>query len=364
MRQRFCLFIFIFLMACQAIPQLPIATQLPPHVVIVTITPSPVPAATSAPSISELCAGPVIYLSGVTASRYTHDKVADGTIFDRTGWYSDAVGNGTNTAFSIGNGDPPPTDVCIFGGVINGHVPLSWSWEEAHDVGGTGDRTYTGRLVLIDGARVHNVEDGWKPRELPEFGNTGIMHMRNAYMTGIRDDAIENDNFMPGLIEDSLFDGVHTFLSEQNQSGETPLTIGPDEDRTIGVSHVYVRLYSTNSDGNGNPGRWFKWQPRGTVNHSLIITDSVFATHGLPESGWSRLNFPPGTTFVGTNYILWLGTPGTYEATIPAGVIFLEGQAAIDKWNQVRNTWLTTHGYSPRPLDDFNPMDDPVVAHK
>ncbi len=314
-------------------------------------------------AISDSCGGPVIYLSGTTASRYSDDTVADGTLYNRTGWYSDAVGNGTGTAFYVGNGAPPPQDVCAFGGVINGHIPLNWTWEETHDFGGSGDKTYTGRLALIDGARVHNVEDGWDPRELPEFGNTGVILMRNAYMTGIRDDSIENDNFMPGSIEDSLFDGVHTFLSEQNQSGGTPVTIGPDEDRYIRVTRVYVRLHSTNSNGSDNPGRWFKWQARGTTNHNLIITDSVFATHGpSPRDGWDSLEFPAGTTFEGTNYVLWLGTPGGYEAAVPSEVIFLEGQAAFDKWNEVRNAWLTAHGYAPKPPNDFNPMDDAVMA--
>ena len=314
-------------------------------------------------SVSDVCGGPVVYLSGITTSRYSDSTVANGTIFDRTTWYSDAVGNGENNAFSVGNGNTPPYDVCVFGGVINGHIPLNWNWDEVHSFGGSGDRTVTGRLSLIDGARVHNVHDGWRPREFPEFANTGIMQMRNTYMTGIRDDSIENDDFMPGFIEDSLFDGVDTFLSEQNQSGGTPSTLGPNEDKYIRVTRVYIRLYSTNSDGNSEPGRWFKWQPHGTINHNLIITDSVFATHGpTPRDGWSALNFPPGTTFEGTNYILWLGTPGEYGATVPPEVIFLEGQTALDKWNQVRNTWLTTHGYNPRPLDDFDPMDDIIVA--
>ena len=351
------------LAACQAAPtsSSPLSTQPPLQAVVETTTP-PIPVTAATPFPSEYCAGPVIELSGNTTERYTNNTVADSTIFNRAGWYSDAVDKETNTAFSIGNGESPPKDVCIYGGVINGHIPLSWSWEEAHDLGGTGDRTYTARLVVIDGARIHNVEDGWKPREIPEFSNTGIMQMQNTYMTGIRDDSIENDHFMPGTIEDSLFDGVHTFLSEQNEGGGEHTTIGPEEDQYIRVNRVYVRLISTNSDGTGDPGRWFKWQPRGTESHKLIITDSVFATHGPPKSGWEPLNFPEGTVFEGTNYILWLGEPGEYQATVPPEVTFLEGQDAIDKWNEVRNTWLTEHGYDPRPEDDFDPMDDPVVA--
>lgn len=359
MKRYLILLTSVFLVACQSAP-VALAPNLPTLAVTIESTVS-LPSPSPTPSVFDSCAGPVIYLSGKTMSRYINDSVEDGTIFDRSGWYSDAVGNGTSTAFSVGDGEPAPQDVCVFGGVINGHIPLSWSWEEAHDFGGAGDKTYTGRLAYVDGARIHNVEDGWKPRELPEFGNTGVMQMRNTYMTGVRDDAIENDNFMPGFIEDSLFDGVYTFLSEQNQSGGEPFTIGPEEDLYIRITRVYVRLYPTNSDIGGRFGRWFKWQPRGTTNHLLVITDSVFATHG-PRGNWDGLNFPEETTFIGTNYILWLGEPGEYKAPIPPDIIFLEGQTAFDKWNEVRNNWLTAHGYDPRLLDDFNPMDDPVVA--
>jgi len=355
--------------ASQTLTPIPIGTLTSTATPTRISTPSVTPGVTATiaptnsptPVFSSSCGGTVVQLSGVTTTRYTRNTVAHGTTFNRTSWYSNAVGNGTSGAFSIGSGNPPPYDVCVLGGVIDGHIPLSWTWDQTHTFGGYGDQTFTGHLVVIDGARVHNVEDGWKPRELPEFGNSGIMQMRNTYMTGIRDDSIENDNFMPGFIEDSLFDGVHTFLSEQNQSGGTPTTLGPNEDRYIRITRVYVRLYPTNSDGSS--GRWFKWQPRGTQSHNLIITDSVFATHGPTlQGGWSPLNFPAGTTFQGTNYILWLGTPGGYKAIVPPGVIFLEGQAAKDKWNQVRNAWLLTHGYDPRPPDDFNPMDDPVLA--
>ncbi|HVF25871.1 MAG TPA: alpha/beta fold hydrolase [Anaerolineales bacterium] len=50
MKQRFCLFIFIFLAACQSAPGLPAATFRPPHTPTETITPSPVPTITLTPS--------------------------------------------------------------------------------------------------------------------------------------------------------------------------------------------------------------------------------------------------------------------------------------------------------------------------
>ncbi len=328
---------------------------------------SPAVASTiSTPPLASACAGPVVNLSGTTTSPYQMNAVANGTTINRTSWYSDAVGNGSNRAFNVGNAEPPPLDVCVFGGVVNGHIPLTWGWDQTHTYGGHGDRTVTSRLAVIDGARVHNVEDGWKPRESVvssgvsgTYPNRGIMLMRNTYMTGIRDDSIENDEFMPGTIEDSLFDGVWTFLSEQWQTGGTN-TVGTNEDQYIDVNRVYVRLYTTNG-GEVGGGKWFKWQGL-TPHHKLKITDSVFAVDKMPRSGWSSLSIPAGTTWMGTNYILWLGTPGGYGGPKPSGVIFLEGQPAKDKWNEVRNNWLSIHGYEPRPIDDWNPMDDPVVA--
>jgi uncharacterized protein len=50
MKQRISLFIFIWLAACQAVPQTPIATLPPPQIVIETFTPAPIPAETLTPS--------------------------------------------------------------------------------------------------------------------------------------------------------------------------------------------------------------------------------------------------------------------------------------------------------------------------
>ena len=50
MKQRICLFVFIFLTACQSAPVPPVATLSAPHVIIETITPSPIPTITFTPS--------------------------------------------------------------------------------------------------------------------------------------------------------------------------------------------------------------------------------------------------------------------------------------------------------------------------
>jgi hypothetical protein len=133
------------------------------------------------------------------------------------------------------------------------------------------------------------------------------------------------------------------------------------EDPNIGLTRVLVRVTST-CGGEPKPGRWFKLMGRESPVHRFTITDCVFATAAEPRSGWRVLNFPKDATYRGTNYVLLLGEPGGYRAEVPAGIKFLEGQAAKAKWHEVRNQWLIAHGYEPRGPDDWDPMQAPVAA--
>jgi hypothetical protein len=105
--------------------------------------------------------------------------------------------------------------------------------------------------------------------------------------------------------------------------------------------------------------------PRGATNHRLDITDSVFAVDRAPTNEKGKIqwhphcHFPPGTTFHGKNYILWLGS-GVYGGQKPSDVTFLEGQPAKDKWVQVRNDWLASHCYPILSASDIDQKDEPV----
>jgi hypothetical protein len=150
-------------------------------------------------------------------------------------------------------------------------IPLEWSWSLTHAFSGAAILTVASGQHIVEGARIHNVQDGWRPRETPTillraYPNNASFLMKHCYVTGIRDDAIEDDEFMPGAVEDSLFDGIFTFLSEQNEKVhgvrilEQP-TIGPDEERNIHVRRVLVRLAVTSA---GDPGlKKHGYEPRG-----------------------------------------------------------------------------------------------------
>ena len=304
----------------------------------------------------------VVTISGATATRVTRTDV-NNTSFDLTHWFSDAVtGPGKSYAFT-----PSGSDICTTGGTINGHIPLDLDWRSVHDaIGGAGIRIFVGSgpATVLD-ARIHNVEDGFQPREKPTYNNQGTMNVRGAYMTMIRDDCIENDDFMPGEVEDSLFDGAFCFYSEQEQSGLSlpQTTIGPNEDPYVRFTNVYVRTDATNAvlqpPDTVTVGFWFKYYGA-VAHHTPLIKNSTFAVSAVPiykgAVRWDRLKFPAGTTWSGVdNYLLWLGTPGQYrgprlaDLTLAPGaqVTFLEGAAAQSKWQQLKQHWLCTHDYLP-----------------
>lgn len=317
-------------------------------------------------------AGNTITLNGTTNSKYSI-KVPDDTLLDATHWTSTAVGpSPTGTTgkaaeiFGIGSANGGK-NLTWRGGIIKGSIPTSWDWTTTHDFGGAGVTIHNNGLAEWQYARIHNVEDAVKIRELPEYSNTGSWLVRESYFTAIRDDVIDNDRFEPGTVQDSLFDGIYTFLSEQNENVGSNDPIGPNEDTAIHIKRVLVRSYPTNKtpDGTANRfvGPWFKWQGRGAENHKAFVSDSIFAVgQSAPDMKWSNFEIPPQVSFVGNNnFILWLGAPGGYKGARPAGVTFLEGPAAEQKWISARNAWLTNHGLPAQTFSaDYNPHTAPI----
>jgi hypothetical protein len=307
----------------------------------------------------------VVILTGTTNEKYSL-TVSNSAFFDAANWTSIAVGprpEGTTSRavdiYSIDNSGGGK-NITWRGGVIVGSIPRSWSWRKTHDFGGGGILIENDGSIEWQFIRMHNVEDGIKPREATAYSNNGSWLLRDCYFTAIRDDAIENDRFEPGTVQDCLFDGIYTFISEQDENVGSNIPIGPKEDDTIYINRVYARLYGTN--GTEGPGKWFKLL--GNVpHHRLAVSDSVFAIGAAPRLGWSAEAIPPEVSWVGdNNFILWLGTPGAYGGPKPSGVVFLEGAAAQYKWVSVRNKWLADHGLPPQDFPaDYNPYDAPVM---
>ena len=306
-----------------------------------------------------------VTLTGTATKRY-QPVVPDGTLFDARQWTSTAVGGSGGPAVSVNKKIVPGRkNITWRGGVIKGSISPKLGWASTHTWSHNGLIINNGGPVEVEYLRVHNVGDAFITREQPEYSNTGSWYIHDCYMTAIRDDAVETDRFEPGTVENCLFDGVYVFLSEQNENVGTNNPIGLNEDKTIYVKNVYVRLHPGNTVEDNGGGVWFKWQPDGARVHNVVVSDSVFATSKPPRLGWNDLskNMPKNITWAGSNnFILWLGPVGKYGGPRPAGVTFLEGKAAHDKWISARNSWLTSHGLPAQTLPaDYNPLDAPVA---
>jgi hypothetical protein len=304
-----------------------------------------------------------ISLGPLTTNQQLKKTVADYSLIDASLFTSTAVGDTTATAVKVvsGNSSLGVANVNWQGGLIIGSIPTSWDWTTTHDYGGSGVRIENSGPIEYRYVRVHNVEDGVKTREVPEYGNTGSWSVHDSYFTAIRDDAVENDRFEPGSISNSLFDGVFVFYSEQNENVGTSTAIASNEKDTVEVDGVLVRIYPTNNNEVGG-GKWFKIQGRGAPNHRVLVSNSVFAIGAEPRSGWYA-DISPSIEWVGSNnYILWLGVPGAYQGPRPSKVTFLEGAAAEEKWVSMRNDWLVRHGLAAQDLPaDYNPHTAPLV---
>ena len=126
----------------------------------------------------------------------------------------------TNTSnifpVKIGNITPGTRQVWV-GGEVFGPQSRDLTWREMHTV------TYDGAAILmnsidylvVDGLRTDNVMDAVRPR-----CNASTFRVSNLLASYIRDDAVEDDDMMGGLIEDCLFDGCYMFLSQQTQPEE------------------------------------------------------------------------------------------------------------------------------------------------
>ena len=107
----------------------------------------------------------MIPVAGHTIQPYEQGSAPAGATFDLSGWYSDSVGQSANHAFMAGDRNAP-TDLCVLGGVVNGHIPLSLDWAATHSFGGFGFRTTSSGLDMVDDIRP-------RARERLAFGGDG-----------------------------------------------------------------------------------------------------------------------------------------------------------------------------------------------
>ena len=164
----------------------------------------------------------------------------------------------TDYPISLGKG-APARGLCMVGGVVRGSQPRELSWDEMKArFDGAAARVAGNEWYVVDGLRVDNVEDGIDPRgtedRYPKDGDGFIL--RNLYFQYIRDDCVENDDIAGGLVEDSLFDGCYTGISERPTSGNPQFDHPAPQGRSCGSVACCSASPPNQGHGAGPPTRW------------------------------------------------------------------------------------------------------------
>ena len=310
--------------------------------------PSSPPDATAALATPPACAGagrsiakPLV-AGPVRTSQWELPAPADDTTYDLTGVTTTAY-PATRSPVALGT-TTAALRTCVVGGTVLGAADAQQTWDYYHD-------TYNAACVKIlardwmqvQGLRCDNVEDGIRPEESGVNANNALIYVSGTYLTRIRDDCMENDYTVGGLLQDSLWEQCNTGVSERPSGGRSWPTPSSE---TLTLDHMLIGLYPTPHMEGGRTvmgeNALFKWSTSG--NH-VVIRCSLFKVDSMSLNGADAMGLPPGTVVDDSqcpgqpSTIVWLGG-GPYPA--PTGGLRVVTDPAV--WTTAVTAWKTAHG--------------------
>lgn len=232
--------------------------------------------------------------------------------------------------------------VHFIGGRFGGEVPLTTDWRDTYcNSAALLVRDGTSRAT-VEGVRARRCWDGIRLAE----GANGF-RLKGCWLSEIRDDAIENDYLLSGIIEDCLFDGCFAGVSLDPASNDRD---GREEVVTIDRSLVRMNSYIAKGElTHQAPVKAAEAAPK------LRIRKSIFALSSANMRGFPRLKRTWKRMIEsGDNALLWLpNEPIPSDLPLPpSGFVLLKGAEARDYWDVARRRWVLAHPDVPRFSDD------------
>lgn len=282
-------------------------------------------------------------ISGDQGTKQYKPDLPDGAVVDCTGasWVVDKEGvTGTKQTNPVSIRDA--TDVTVFGGTIRGTLSLTEKWRELYNTGAGGKAENSTAYyskdapgVIIRGWRIDRPWDGIRV----SHGCDGFV-IEGCWLTNARDDAIENDKLNHGTIRDCLLDGVFGGISlDPSGSG-----YGSPAGRTVTIDGVLLRCQSfPNDEGMGHTAP-LKLDSSLEMP-ALVIRNTVIAIDKPEHGGEERMKraFAIAEDGGGNVFLNLSDDPMPTKYAPPAGWLVLQGQAARDYWQQVRDEWVARH---------------------
>jgi Right handed beta helix region len=250
--------------------------------------------------------------------------------------------------------------VIIDGGTIQGEINMTGDWRTVYDYGNSAGVTvqYSPGVIIRDW-RMTNVFDGVNiSRESSNF------LVEDVWITGARDDAIQNDKLNSGTIRDSLFDGVFAGIS-LDPSSSSPVD---GRNNVVTIDGVLMRLNLQNYEGEMTHASWIKTDSAtlGAVTPHLRVFNTVVAIEDPTHHSFRSTADAWKYQIDGANnfYLNLSDTPLPSDYPMPPSGSWtvLQGQAARDYWNQAKTEWIADHEgdggtTAPTPVNEPPPVE-------
>jgi hypothetical protein len=283
-------------------------------------------------------------VGSVLAGQWEDAAPADDVTYDLTGLTSTAY-PASRSVFAVGV-DSPGLRTCVVGGTVMGTADDAETWNYYHDQFNAACVKILAReWMQVRGVRCDNVEDGIKPEESGVNANNARFSVTGTHLSRIRDDCMENDYTVGGVLVDNLWEQCNTGISERpsrDRGWQTP----PSE--TLVLDRMLIGLYETPhvKDGTTVMGEnaLFKWSSSG---NRVVIKCSIFKVDSVSLNGPEAMAMPPGTVVDDSecpddpSTIVWLGGGGYPAWTAALRVV---GDRRV--WDDAVTSWKVAHGVS------------------
>jgi hypothetical protein len=232
--------------------------------------------------------------------------------------YPDHLGP-SESVFVVGMRSPALRG-CVVGGYVQGQMADTVTWEQAHARHNGACLLFVGTgSIDIRNLRCDNVEDGVRPEETARNANDATLNISGTYFTRVRDDCIENDFVLGGVLADNLWEQCNTGVSERPPSSAASFTSPKGESLTL--DHMVLGLYVNQHRAGPGENVLFKWS---SSANTLVIKCSMLKVDGVSLNGPEAMSFPVTTVIddsacpANPTTLVWLGG-GSYPGWLPAG---------------------------------------------
>ena len=238
-----------------------------------------------------------------------------------------------------------PDGAQLKGGVIDGELSLTMDWVDLY--------VNSAAVLVRDTPKVEvtdwTIDRAWDGIRISWSSDDFVIS--GAYMTQIRDDAIESDDGNSGTIRDCFFDGVFSSISLADEG--TP----DSSHKIVTIDNVLVRMETYDYKGRDTHCSPIKLEE---TSPSLQIYNSVFAISDLNHIRQSKTQLIwDKTVDAADNYYLNLsGEPFPADYPLPGeGWTVLEGQEAQDFYDARVDEWHAQQA-STEPEQEPGAADD------